>query len=341
MRGVAYTVVGILFGLAAWYGSLLTESAYAAAPYEGPPTIQILQLEAYPAETSANKLGGAYAYPEVRFVNARLRVRLIGFSDARKLSVFLTTSEGSRVYEKKKLKQKLIAGTFELDFPEVLDLKDVFGEHRMKLYVELALSGAHDVKKEVFFKVKGRELPQVRVLAFRIFPGLGPYPEEASFVPGNGFVGELVFRVSQPGEKKEMERVRIRLLGLMDDEEGFDIDPEERYQPYDTYWDEMTGPRHPGTYILTFRGYFPRYFYESGAFRHPFTFHVYFRALDEMVAHVAFRDYLIDRDPGEWRETDEEVLRTIQLDRARRWRLRPLPRDYRMEEELAQGYAER
>jgi len=341
VRGVAYTVFGILFGLAAWCGPLPTGPAYAAAPYEGPPTIEILELTAHPAETSANKLAGAYTYPEVRFIDARLRVRLSGFSDARKLTVFLTVSENSRIYEKRKSKQNLTGGTFDLDFPEVLDLKDVFGEHRMKLYVELALSGAHDMKQVAFFQVKGRELPQVKLLAFRLYPGVSPYSEVANFVPGAGFSGELAFSIAQPGETEDMVRLRIHLLGVMEDEEGFAIDPESRYQPYDTYWDELTGPRQPGTYILAFRGYFPRYFYQSGVFQHPFAFHICFYAEDELIQHGVWRGDLLDYDPGEYRESDEEVLRTIQLDRARRWRLRPLPRDYDLEQELELGYAER
>lgn len=341
MSGYRCMFAVLIVGIAVCFGMLAPLAAPVLVPGEGPPSIEVLQLEAYPTETSANKLSPAYTYPEVRFINARLRVKLIGFRDMRKLSVFITTSEGSRVFKKKKLKQKLLAGTFEFDVPEMLDLKTLFGKHKVKLYAELSLPGAREVKKEVFFRIEGRELPQVEVLAFRIYPGFSPYAEEAGFAPGGGFVGELAFQVSQPGEKKDMERVRIRLLGLIDDEDGFSIDPEERYQDYDTYWDEMTGPRHPGTYLLTFHGYFPRYFYESGVFRHPFTFHAYFYALDEMVYHATFHDYLMDRDPGEWRETDEEVLRTVQLERARRWRLRSIPRDSRIEEELAEGYIER
>jgi len=298
----------------------------------------ILQLEAYPAETTANKLSTAYTYPEVRFINARLRVRLSGFSDARKLTVFLTTSEDSRIFEKKKLKENLTAGTFNLDIPEVLDLKEVFGEHKVKLFVELALSGAHDVNAEVFFQSKGRDLPKVDVLSFRLFPDLGPYGTQVDLSPGGGFFGELVFRVQQPGDSREMVRVLIRLVGVIEDEGGFHINPQARFQEYDTYWDEIRGPQSPGTYILSFRGHFPRYFYEFGSFNHPFSIHAFFQVEDETVCKVALRDYLIDRNPGEWRDADNEVLRTIQLEPARRWRLRTVPSDYRPQEEIPEDY---
>jgi len=286
------------------------------------PEAVIEELCAFPHEGSANKLAPAYTYPEVRFIDACLRFKVDNFSGEKKLTVFITVSAEDSVLAKRKEKLKFAPGRYELMFPELLDLRKVFGERRLKLFTELALEGAPEVTGETFFLVKGRDLPQVEVLDFRLYPDVdSPYNY---FAPGDSLEAEVVFSLS----RSEDVPVTIRVVGVMDEETGFSIDPENDYQEYEVYWEEKRSPKRDDTYLLAFSANLPRYFYDYGSSRHPFTIYVVFLAEGETVRMVSCRDTIIDYYPGPQREVPDEVFRAIQVERAPRWRLYPLSQVY-------------
>ena len=281
------------------------------------PQIVLEEMYAFPHEGSANKLSSAYTYPEVRNIDAYLRFEVSGFVGERKLTAFVTMSSQDKVLAKKKEKMKLEPGRYEVTLPEMLDLRKVFGDHKVKLYVELALPDAPDVKQEYFFLVKGRELPRVEVLDFWMQPAR--YNERTYLEPGNAVECRLLFRL----EKSAEVPITVRIVGEMEGERDVVIDPADDYQEYDACWDEKLGPRRDGDYVLTFEAYLPRFFYEYGDVRHPFVIYVAFMAEDEIVKMVGIRETLNDNYPGLHRDTEEEILRLLTIQRAQRWWIRP------------------
>lgn len=291
------------------------------------PSIKILSLYPYSAETTANKLSSIFTYPQTRFINAVLEVDLRGFADERKLSIFLTVSSENGVITKKKEKYKLTEGAYKFDFPHVLDLKKLFGKKKLKLYAELDLKDAPTVTEETFFEVEGRALPKVRVEQFFLYPENWEYQDY--FYVGSSFIANLFFVVEG---LERGERIDIKVVGVVDDEGGFNIDPDSRHFLYDTLWEEGPGPRQDGRYAFIFHGRLPHYFYEFGRFEHPFTIHVYFQMEDEIIEKVRAHGEIRVIEPGPELETSEEVLRTIDIERFTKWRIRRIPDDYQIED---------
>jgi len=290
------------------------------------PTVKILNLYPYSSEATANKLSRVFKYPDTRFINGILEIDLSGFPEQRKVSVFLTVSDDKKVLKKRKENYKLSEGTYRLDFTELLDLKSIFGRRRLKLYAEVNLSGAPIVTREEFFEVEGRQLPKIAVEDFFLFPQ--NYQYQDYFFPGDLFTANLYFKVDGLAER---ERLRIRVVGTVDDERAFVVDPDAKYFRYDSLWEEGSGPRRDGRYILIFSGYFPRYFYDFGQYEHPFTIHVLFMLDDEIIDRARAHGEITVRDPGIDYQTDDEALRTIQISRNTRWRLRQINEEYEIQ----------
>ncbi|MCD6282384.1 hypothetical protein J7J84_02100 [bacterium] len=307
----------LLLAVLVFQSVLCTTAVQATTATVVRPEVVVEEMYAFPHEGTANKLSSAYTYPEVRHIDAYLRFEVRGFVGERKLTAFVTMSSQGKVLAKKKEKMKLEAGRYEVTLPEMLDLRKVFGEHRVKLYVELALPDAPDVKQEYFFLVKGRELPRVEVLDFWMQPAR--YNERTYLEPGNAVECRILFRLEKSGEAP----LTVRVVGVMDEERDLVIDPGDDRQEYDTCWDEKPGPRRDGDYILTFEAYLPRFFYEYSDVRHPFVIYVAFLAEDEIVKMVGLRETLNDYYPGLHRDAEEEALRLIHIQRAQRWWIRP------------------
>lgn len=267
------------------------------------------------------QVSSRFAYPDVRMLDAYLRVEIKGVVGEKKLSAFITVSEGGRIFSKSKEKLKFASGRYEITLPEVLDLQRVFGRHELKLHCELALEGADgEVQRDSLFTVEGRPLPRVEILDYRWYPERAEHA--GSLAPGDTVQYEVAFTLAEADEAL----VRIRVLGEMDEEEDFTVDPLADYQEYDAYWDETRGPRRDGTYLLTFRCNLPSYFYEPGARYHDFTLHVVFFAEEELLHHLAMSGSLYDYEPWIEREVDDEVFRAIRVERSHRWRILPLSR---------------
>lgn len=263
-----------------------------------------------------------FSYPEVRMLDAYLRVEIKGAAGEKKLSAFITVSEDGRIFSKRKEKFKFASGRYEITIPELLDLKQVFGDHRMKLHCELALEGADgEVLRDSLFEVQGRPLPRVEILDYRWYPERTE--RSGSLGPGDTVQYEVAFTLADADEAL----VRLRVLGEMDEEEDFTVDPLADRQEYDAFWDEVRGPRRDGIYLLTFRCNLPSYFCEPGARYHDFTLHVVFFAEDEVLHHLVMSGSLYDYEPWIEREVDEEVFRAIRVERSHRWRIIPISRN--------------
>ena len=92
--------------------------------------------------------------------------------------------------------------------------------------------------------------------------------------------------------------------------------------------------------MLTFKAYLPRYFYDYGAGRHPFTIYVLFLAEDQIIKMVSYREFIIDYYPGMERDSEEEALRAIQIERAYGWRVRPLEYAFDDERNRQRGWSD-
>ncbi len=291
------------------------------------PNVQVLSLYAYPEETTANKLSGVFVYPEVRLINVVLELDLRGYAGERELSIFLTLSDDKKVLKKKKEKYKLAEGAYKFDFPHMLDLKSVFQEKKIKIFSEVTLSGAPIVVREEYFEVKGRELPKLYIEDFLLFSR--NWQSEDYFYPGDSFNANLYFRVQG---LEERERLEIRVVGVIEDDYGLKIEPEGRYFPYETFWEDGAGPRGDGRYIFVFNGSFPNYFYDYGRFEHPFTIHVLFLLDEVIVERVRLHGEVRVKNPGIEYESPDEEARTIKIEHSSRWRLRKISEDYQIED---------
>jgi hypothetical protein len=287
------------------------------------PQVVIEDFRAVAQDASVIKqVSTRFTYPDVRMLDAYLRVEIKGAAGEKKLSAFITVSEDGRIFSKHKEKFKFASGRYEITIPELLDLKQVFGDHRMKLHCELALEGADgEVLRDSSFEVQGRPLPRVEILDYRWYPERTE--RSGSLGPGDTVEYEVAFTLADADDAL----VRLRVLGEMDEEDDFTVDPLADNQEYDAYWDEARGPRRDGTYLLTFRCTLPSYFYEPGARYHDFTLHVVFFAEDEVLQHLAIPGSLYDYEPWIEREVDEEVFRAIRVERSHRWRIAPLSRN--------------
>src|SRR4030042_1297507 len=105
MRTLVLLFSAIVAGLAA---ASFPAEAQSAIILE--PEVVIEEFYAFPHEGSANKLSSAYAYPEVRYIDAYLRVETGGFVGERKATAFVTMSCEDEGLAKKKEKLKLKAG---------------------------------------------------------------------------------------------------------------------------------------------------------------------------------------------------------------------------------------
>jgi hypothetical protein len=209
-------------------------------------------------------------------------------------------------------------GRYEVTFPEALNLAKVFGEKEVTLALELAVTGAATLSAERTFYVKGRDLPKVEILDFWLGPGYDS--GYGDFTPGDVADGQLVFKTTG-AQNADTE---IRIVGVVDDEGSFSIDPRDDYQRYDAYWDRMDGPRRDGLYMLSFQAYLPRYFYHSGSSRHDFSIYAVFVAEGQIVRMVASRGTIIDYYSGPQREADDDLMRVLQISRSGAWRMRML-----------------
>lgn len=267
------------------------------------------------------QVSSSFAYPQVRTLDAYLRITLKGLVGEKKLSIFLTVSENGRIFSKRKEKLRFASGRYEVTIPDMLDLKHVFGGHRMKLYCELALEGAEsEAVRESYFHVRGRPLPRVEVLDYGYYPDR--YRYSSSLEPGDTVQFEVAFALTDADDAL----VDIRVVGEMEEEEDFTVDPLDDRQEYEALWDETRGPRRDGTYLLSFRCTLPSYFYEPGARYHDFAIHVVFLAEDEVLRHLVIPGSIYDTEPWIERWVDEEPFRAIRVERSHRWRIVPLSR---------------
>ncbi len=282
------------------------------------PQITISEFYAFPHEGSANKLSSSYDYPAVKGIDVLLRFEVQGIQGEQKAVAFIAMLSGNKALAKQKEKLLVQNGKYEIIMPEVLMLGRVYGDHDVNMAVELAVIGAPTVRKDAHFKVKGRELPKVEVLDYWLSPGSDL--RYGGFSPGDYAEGELVFNLSSADNAE----INIRIVGVMEEEYGFSIDPRDSYQRYDAYWGETRGPRRDGTYLLDFDAYLPRYFYQPGYSHHDFTIYVVFEAADQIIRLVGLRDTIVDYRPGRHRSVDDELMRVLQIAPSETWRLRTI-----------------
>jgi hypothetical protein len=289
------------------------------------PQITITDFYAFPHEGSANKLSSSYDYPAVKGIDVLLRFEVKGIQGEQKAVAFVAMVSDGKTLAKQKEKLLVQNGKYEIVMPEVLMLNRVYGEHDVEMAVELAVVGVPSGRKDAHFKIKGRELPKVEVLDYWI--GQGGDARYNGFEPGDNVDGELVFKLSNADNAD----INIRIVGVMDEEYSFTIDPREQYQRYDAYWGETRGPRRDGTYLLGFNAYLPRYFYQPGYSHHDFTIYVVFEASDQIIRLVGLRDTIVDYRPGQHRSADDELMRVLQIAPSETWRLRAI-RAYQQED---------
>jgi hypothetical protein len=297
------------------------------------PEIKLESLQVFPHEGSANKLSAVYTYPNVKNIDVLLRFEVSGLSTEQKAVAFLAMAANGVTLAKHKEKLMVLSGRYEITVPEMLDLSRVFGEKEVTLSLELAVTGAGSVREEKSFRVKGRDLPKVEVLDYLLMPGR--YSGYNEFTPGETADGEIVYKLTDAQEAD----IEIRILGVVDDESSFTIDPRDDYQRYDAYWDLMDGPRRDGIYMLDFEAYLPRYFYRSGAVRHDFTIYVVFLAEGQIIRLIGRQETIVDYRPGTGREADDELMRVLQISRSSSWRQRQL-RKYAPYEEHSRWFDE-
>jgi len=291
--------------------------------------LEISAFYVYPAESPEfNKIAG-FAWPDVKELNALVRVDVGGYSGEELVNLFLVVfDEDDKVLAKLKGKHILPAGEHELLFERFTSTEQFFGDRRFQAKVEASLKGAQPAQAETTFDISGPDPPDVDIYYIDIFNPQGAQHYQ-QFMPGDEFSVEAEFEIAR---NESSISPKIILYGAME-EDSYQIDPELDYQPYETQWDTLEGDEHGGIYRLRASGRLPYYFAEPYDYRHPFRIYL----IVDFGSGARTLDYkraeLIDYNAGEQRSTDDVANRLIELNRSYTWEVQRVrgdrPRDSR------------
>lgn len=283
------------------------------------PSVKVQDFYFSPAgETSLPR--SEYAWPEDSAIDAVAVVETEGYSGELRLDLYLVIfDEDEAVVAKQRSKHSLKAGTYTLTFPAALDAARSFGSRRLTAKVEAALKGGGSDMAQAGLSLSGPDAPEVDFIDLRLYnPARGRDSDD--FAPGELFVFEALFEISgNPGGA-----VPSVLVYAMLEEDGYQLDPELDYQPYDNHWDIAQPASPAGQFRLRAAGRLPRFFAEPWEHRHPLRVYIYVNFSPEASSHDYTRAEVFDAYPGENRRNDDLAQRLVELDRAYKWELRRL-----------------
>jgi len=306
-----------------WLAVIMAAGLALAATVAGAQdrSLAVNDFYVYPDDGVAfNKLGG-YRWPDVKELNALVRVELGGFDGEERLDMFLAIQDADDpdgpVIGKSKLKFYLPAGEHDCVFPEIINTGDYFGDRSYKLTVEASLKGVQPVYDEFYFDVTGPDPPEVDILDINIYnPATGA--DTGYFSPGDEFAVEAVIEI----EDNDSDIQPTIVLFAMMEEDAHLIDPELSYQPDTRHWASRPLGDTEGVFEIRANGHLPYFFYDAYAFSHDFRVYAIVDFGPGAVTSDYARSELWDYGAGEQRYSDDIIDRLIELDRGHLWSVR-------------------
>lgn len=281
-------------------------------------SLEITDLDVYPDNSpNFNKLGG-FSWPDVKELNALVRVNLDGFNGEQRVDLFLALQDGDDpdepVISKRKLKFYLPAGQHDCVFPRFISTGDYFGERSFKLTVEASMKGVKPVYDEMSFSLTGPDAPKVDIISVDI---INPAPggSAAYFSPGDEFDVDALIEIE---DNESSIPPTIILFAMMEEDVNL-IDPELSYQPYDKHWASRPLDDTEGVFEIRAGGHLPYFFNNAYDFSHKFRVYAIVDFGPGEVTSDYARSELWDYNAGEERYSEDVADRLIELDRAHLW----------------------
>ena len=286
-------------------------------------TISIRQVSVYPEDSPGfNKLGG-FTWPDVKSLSVLVKLETGGFTGEQKFELFLVLfDEDNDVVQKTREKYFLPAGKHDIVFPNFISTAQVFGPRSFSLKAEAALEGAQPAKAGVPLVIEGPEPPRIELLELEIYsPTLGN--STSNFGPGDEFAFSALIEV---GKNESSIKPRLRIYSQVEEEESYEIDPDESFQQYSQHWDEIALPSTDGVFEVTAVGRLPYFFSRPWDFTHSFRVWAMVGFGDRHWKSDYARARLTDQGYGEARQSDKVEDRLIELSRGYQWQVRHLRR---------------
>ncbi|MCC7477160.1 hypothetical protein IT575_01770 [bacterium] len=299
-----------------------------AAAAESSRSLEILDFYLYPDDRT-EKRKTEFGYPDVREISAVVQVKAEGYKAEENLTVFLVIfDEDDKTVQKHKVRFKLPAGTHDLVLNDIMATSDSLAERRLSCKVEVTLKGSLPAKDELDFSVSGPELPRVEIRDMLLYnPALGR--NSSTFDPGDSFILELEVEISDNPARMAPTLV----LYAVSEEDAYDTDPHETYQPFNENWDrlKLSSAKDGGVeglYRLTAEGRMPRFYAQPYDSAHEIRIYAIVDwGLPEpgRFSGQETEDYasgeVFDYYPGESRASQDLRDRLVELRRAYTWQL--------------------
>lgn len=318
----------LALALCALLGGLLR----APMPLAAAQTSRSLKIEdfyLYPDDRT-EKSSSDFSFPDERRINAVVRVSAEGFKGEENLTVFLVIFDSKeKVLDKKKARFKLPAGRHDLVLNDILLTDEAMGEQDLSCKVEVTLKGALPAHEERAFTVSGPEPPRVEIRDLLIYnPSLGR--QSSTFDPGDNFEFEASIEIAD--NPARMAPTLIIYAAM--DEDFYDTDPHEGYQPFNEQWDRLKLSTAKdggveGLYKVKASGRVPRFYAQPYETHHDLRIYAIIDwGVPEpgKISDQAIEDYaeaeIVDFYPGEARSSQELQDRLVELNRAYTWEVK-------------------
>jgi len=278
---------------------------------------ELLGFYVQPATLDYNKLQG-FAWPDVKEMDAVVRVRLAGIKREEKVTVFLVLfDEDDEVFKKEKQKVWLPEGEHDIVFPDLISTGSVLGDRDFRAEIEVSMPGSLVLRDELDFSITGPDPPDVSILEMELYN-----PEEnrgySQFSPGDEFVLNALIEIQD--NETEIEPSIVLYAAMEAD--VFELNPELDYQPYDEPWESRQFQVDEGTYRLTAGGHLPYFF--TDPYRGDHEFRIWL--IVDFGPGAETEDYLLeelqDYSAGEHRASDDMHDKLIEIAPGYTWELR-------------------
>ncbi len=291
-------------------------------------SLKILDFYLYPDDRTERSMTD-FSYPDEKEINAVIQVKAGGFKGEENITVLLVIfDDDDNALEKHKVRFKLPVGTHDLVLNDIMATGETMAQKQLHCKVEVTLKGALPQKDEQSFSVSGPEPPRVEIRDMLLYnPSLGK--DSSTFDPGDSFMLELEIEIADNPARMAPTLV----LYAVSEEDAYDSDPHETYQPFDDNWDRLKLSTAKdggveGLYRLRAEGHMPRFFSQPYDSHHDIRIYAFIDwGLPEPghFSDQAVEDYasgeVFDFYPGESRSSQELRDRLVELNRAYTWDL--------------------
>lgn len=292
-------------------------------------SLSIDELYLYP-DDHTDEESTSFKWDEAEDINAVVRVTLGGFSKEAGLTLFCVIfDDEDKVVDKLKEHYDLTAGTHDLVLSDILKTAKVMGERQLSVKIEVQMKGVVPESQSLDFTVAGPDPPRVEIQDLQLYSAT--YGRNANtFEPGESFVLEATVEITEnPGRLSP-----VLILYASMEEDSYESDPHESYQPYNDNWDRLKLATEKeggieGLYRIKATGRMPRFFSQPYENHHDVRIYAILdwgMSQPGKISDAASEDYasgeVYDNYPGDTRESRDQRDRLIELNRAYSWELK-------------------